>query len=184
VKEHLEWGTILVRTEAGKTPEALAGLATLCKRLNPGYPFTYSFSSEEYDKLYRSEQVIARLSNAFAGLAIFISCLGLLGLAMFSAEQRTKEIGIRKVMGASVKSLVTLFSGDFLKLVVFSFLIAAPLAGYAMNQWLAKFTYKIPLSWGIFALAGGTALLVALLTVSFQAFKAALANPVESLRSE
>ncbi len=184
VKEQLEWGTILVRTEAGKTPEALAALATLCKRLNPGYPFTYSFSNEEYDKLYRSEQVIARLSNAFAGLAIFISCLGLLGLAMFSAEQRTKEIGIRKVMGASVKSLVTLFSGDFLKLVVFSFLIAAPLAGYAMNQWLAKFTYKIPLSWGIFALAGGTALLVALLTVSFQAVKAALANPVNSLRTE
>jgi ABC-type antimicrobial peptide transport system permease subunit len=184
VKEHLEWGTILVRTEAGKTREALAGLEKVCKQINPGYPFAYSFTDEEYDKLYRGEQVIARLSNVFAGLAIFISCLGLLGLAMFSAEQRTKEIGIRKVLGASVNSIVALFSGDFLKLVALSFLIAAPLAGYAMNGWLEGFAYKIGLSWWIFAMAGGTALLVALLTVSFQAVKSALANPVNSLRSE
>ena len=184
LEKEFYFGAIMVRTERGKTGEVLQQLGNICRRLNPAYPFAYTFAQEEYGKLYQREQVMGTLSNAFAGLAIVISCLGLLGLAMFSAEQRTKEIGIRKILGASAGSILTLFSKDFVKLVVISFLIAAPLAGLLMRKWLAGFAYKIGLSWWIFALAGGAALLVALLAVSFQAFKAALANPVESLRSE
>jgi hypothetical protein len=178
------FGAIMVRTEPGKTGKVLPQLGDICRRLNPAYPFTYAFAGEEYGKLYKREQVMGKLSNVFAGLAIVISCLGLLGLAMFSAQQRTKEIGIRKILGASAGSILALFSKDFLKLVVISFLIGAPLAGLLMRKWLEGFAYKIGLSWWIFALAGGAALLVALLAVGFQAFKAALANPVETLRSE
>ncbi len=178
------FGAIMVRIERGKTAEVLGQLGDICRRLNPAYPFTYSFAEEEYGKLYRREQVMGTLSRAFAGLAIVISCLGLLGLAMFAAGQRTKEIGIRKILGASAGSILALFTKDFLKLVVVSFLIAAPVAGLLMRKWLEGFAYKIGLSWWIFALAGGVTLLVALLTVSFQAVKAALANPVASLRSE
>jgi predicted permease len=178
------FGAIMVRTEAGNTREVLGQLGDIYRRLNPAYPFTYTFAEEAYGKLYQREQAMGKLSNAFAGLAIVISCLGLLGLAMFSAEQRTKEIGIRKILGASAGSILALFTRDFLKLVVLSFLVAAPVAGLLMRKWLEGFAYKIGLSWWIFALAGGATLLVTLLTVSFQAVKAALANPVESLRSE
>jgi putative ABC transport system permease protein len=120
----------------------------------------------------------------FATLAILISCLGLLGLVMFAAEQRIKEIGIRKVLGASLTQIITLFSKDFLKLILIAFLIAAPLAWYFLHQWLQDFAYKIALSWWIFALAGGASVLIALLTMSYQAVKAALANPTKSLRAE
>jgi ABC-type antimicrobial peptide transport system permease subunit len=178
------FGAIMVRTQPGKTGEVLPQLGNLCRRLNPAYPFAYTFAEEEYGKLYKREQVMGKLSNAFAGLAVVISCLGLLGLAMFSAEQRTREIGIRKILGASAGSILTLFSRDFLKLVLISFLIAAPLAGLLTWKWLAGFAYKIELSWWIFALAGGATLLVALFAVSFQAIKAALANPVETLRAD
>ncbi len=184
VKEDLYFGVIIVRTEPGKTDEALASLEKVYKEINPNYPFDYQFVDEEYDKLYRNEQVMAKLSTAFAVLAIMISCLGLLGLVMFSAEQRTKEIGIRKVLGASVSHIVNLLSKDFLKLVIVAFLIAAPVSGYFMYQWLQRFAFKIELSWWIFGLAGGTALLIAILTVCVQAFQSAVANPVESLRSE
>ncbi len=184
IKEHLNFGTILVRTEPGKTKEALASLEEVSKRLNPDYPFTYSFLDDEYQKLYRSEQVVTKLSNAFGFLAIFISCLGLLGLAMFSAEQRTKEIGIRKVLGASVSSIITLFAKDFLRLVGLSFIIASPIAWFAMHRWLQGFAYQTDLAWWIFVIAGVLALVIALLTISFQAIKAALANPVDSLRNE
>jgi ABC-type antimicrobial peptide transport system permease subunit len=139
---------------------------------------------QEYDKLYRNEQVTAKLSNAFAVLAIMISCLGLLGLVMFSAEQRTKEIGIRKVLGATVSNIVRLLSQDFLKLVLIAFCIAAPLAGYVMNQWLQNFAYKIELSLWVFIASGATTLLVAMITVSVQAIKSAVADPVHSLRNE
>jgi ABC-type antimicrobial peptide transport system permease subunit len=184
VKEDLYFGVIIVRTEPGKTEEALASLEKVYRDINPNYPFAYQFVDQEYDKLYRNEQVTAKLSNAFAGLAIMISCLGLLGLVMFSAEQRTKEIGIRKVLGATVSNIVRLLSQDFLKLVLIAFCIAAPLAGYVMNQWLQNFAYKIELSLWVFIASGATTLLVALITMSVQAIKSAVADPVHSLRSE
>ena len=184
VKEDLYFGVIIVRTEPGKTEEALASLEKVYRDINPNYPFAYQFVDQEYDKLYRNEQVTAKLSNAFAVLAIMISCLGLLGLVMFSAEQRTKEIGIRKVLGATVSNIVRLLSQDFLKLVLLAFCIAAPLAGYVMNQWLQNFAYKIELSLWVFIASGATTLLVALITMSVQAIKSAVADPVHSLRSE
>jgi len=178
------WGLALVRIEGAKTKEALAGLEKICKNLNPSFPFNYQFSDEEYQKLYASELVVGKLSRYFAGLAIFICCLGLLGLAMFTAEQRIKEIGIRKVLGASVSSLFTLVSKDFLILVTVAFLIAAPLGYWVMSNWLENFAYRTPVGLWIFVFAGLIAVLITLFTVSFQAFKAAMANPVRNLRSE
>lgn len=177
-------GSVLVRTMPGKTKEALAGLETLCKQINPAFPFNYSFSDEEYQNLYKSEQIVGKLANAFALLAIFISCLGLLGLAMFTAEQRIKEIGIRKILGAGVGSLFALLSSEFLVLVIIALLIASPIAWYTMNKWLQDFAYHTPIHWWMFGLAGGVIILIALFTVSFQAIKAALINPIKSLRSE
>jgi len=184
VKEYEDFGVIMIRTQPGKTKEALASLATLYRDINPDYAFAYQFVDEEYKKLYSSELIISQLSVLFATLAILISCLGLLGLVMFAAEQRIKEIGIRKVLGASLTQIITLFSKDFLKLILIAFLIAAPLAWYFLHQWLQDFAYKIALSWWIFALAGGASVLIALLTMSYQAVKAALANPTKSLRAE
>jgi ABC-type antimicrobial peptide transport system permease subunit len=178
------YGNALVRIEPGKTKQVLTGLEALCKRLNPKFTFTYSFSDEEYQKLYKSEQVISKLSNSFAFLAIFISCLGLLGLVMFTAEQRTKEIGIRKVLGASITSVFALLSKEFLQLVFIALLIASPIAWFAMNKWLQDYAYRIHLNWTVFVVAAIAALFIALLTVSFQSIKAALANPVKSLRAE
>ncbi len=182
--ENWNWGTILIRIKAGQTKQALTALEKICKNLNPKFPFTYQFSDLEYAKLYKSEQVVSKLSNYFAFLAIFISCLGLFGLAMFTAEQRNKEIGIRKVLGASAKDIITLLSSFFLKPVGIAFLIAFPVAWFAMQKWLNDFTYRINISWWVFVLAGIITVLIALLTVSFQAIKAALTNPVDSLRSE
>ncbi|MGC4035885.1 MAG: ABC transporter permease [Chitinophagaceae bacterium] len=182
--EKFGWGSILVRTEAGKTKQALASIEKICKDLNPKFPFTYSFSDEEYQKLYKSEQIVGKLSFYFAFLGIFISCLGLLGLAMFTAEQRTKEIGIRKVLGASIPSLFTLLSKDFIVLVIISMAIATPLAWWAMYNWLEDFAYKVPIQIWVFGIAGLLAIIIALITVSFQAIKVAVANPVKSLRTE
>ncbi len=176
--------TILVRTKSGMVKRAVHDLEGICKSLNPQFPFSFSFSDEEYHKLYKSEEIISRLSNYFAGLAIFISCIGLLGLAMFTSEQRTKEIGIRKVLGASASSLFTLLSGEFLILVIIAMLIASPVAWLAMDAWGHNFAYRIQIEWWIFLLAGLSAILIALLTVSFQAIKAALTKPVKSLRTE
>lgn len=184
VKEYEYFGVVIVRTEPGKTKEALASLETLYKEVNPNYPFSYQFVDQEYAKLYKNEQVMAGLSNAFALLAILISCLGLLGLVMFAAEQRTREFGIRKVLGATMAQIVTLMSKDFLILVAISFLVAAPIAGILMTEWLNTFAFQIPLSWWIFAAAGGAALLVAMLTISLHAVNSATTNPVKSLRSE
>jgi putative ABC transport system permease protein len=178
------YGEALVRTQPGQTKQALASLATVCKQLNPNFQFTYIFSDEEYQKLYNNEQVIGKLSDAFATLAIVISCLGLLGLAIFTAEQRVKEIGIRKVLGASISSLFTLLSGEFLLLVLIAFVIASPIAWYAMTKWLRGYAYHTQIEWWMFVLAGMAALLITLLTISFQAIKAAMINPVKSLRSE
>jgi len=174
----------LVRTEPGKTRAALASMEHLCHQLNPAFPFTYNFSDQEYQKLYQNEQIVGKLSNGFAFLAVFISCLGLLGLAMFTAEQRVKEIGIRKVLGASISSLFTLLSSEFLILVVIALLIASPIAWYATGKWLQGFAYRTPVQWWMFALSGVIIVFIALITVSFQSVKAALINPIKSLRSE
>ena len=154
------------------------------KQIAPGQPFSYQFMDDSFDEMYRAEQRIGTIALTFAALAILIACLGLFGLAAFMAEQRTKEIGVRKVLGASVTSIIGLLSKDFLKLVLIAICIASPLAWYAMNQWLKDFAYKIDIEWWMFALAGLLAIGIALLTVSFQSIKAALMNPVKSLRSE
>ncbi|HMH21511.1 MAG TPA: ABC transporter permease [Puia sp.] len=184
VKEYEDFGVIIARTRPGQTRQALASLESVYKEINPAYAFSYQFVDEEYKHLYSSELVISKLSVLFATLAILISCLGLLGLVMFAAEQRIKEIGIRKVLGASLAQIITLFSRDLLQLVVIAFLIAGPLAWWAMHHWLQDFAYRIAISWWIFALAGGTVSLIALLTVSWQAVRSAMANPVKSLRTE
>jgi putative ABC transport system permease protein len=182
--ERPKWGSVLVRTETGKTKAVLAGLEGICKAMNPNFPFTYQFSDQEYTKLYKSEQMVSQLCNYFAGLAIFISCLGLFGLAMFTAGQRTKEIGVRKVLGASEANIFVLLSASFLQPVAVGMFIAFPLAWFLMGQWLQHFAYKIDLEWWIFGLAGLVTICIALLTVSFQSIRAALMNPIKSLKSE
>ncbi|CCG98103.1 Macrolide export ATP-binding/permease protein macB [Fibrella aestuarina BUZ 2] len=177
-------GVVLVRAQPGQTQQAIASLEAVCRRLNPAFPFAYSFVDADFATQYRSETVVSRLATLFAGLAIFIACLGLFGLAAFTAEQRTKEIGVRKVLGASVSSIVALLSRDFLKPVLIAIGLASPLAWWATSNWLAKFAYRIELSWWLFALAGLLAVGIAFLTVSFQSIKAALMSPVKSLRSE
>lgn len=163
--------------------EALAKLGPVFKKYNPGSPFEYRFASEEYDRKFHAEERIGQLSTTFSSLAIFISCLGLFGLASFFAEQRQKEISIRKVLGASVMNLWQMLSKDFLILVAISCLVAAPIAYYLMHDWLQHYTYRTALSWWIFAAATLGALLITLITVSFQAVRAALLNPVKSLQN-
>lgn len=184
VKEYEYFGVVMVRTERGKTPEALAGLEQVYKTVNPHYPFVYQFLDREYDTMYDTDAVVSRLSNAFAVTAIGISCLGLLGLVMFSAEQRAKEFGIRKVLGASVGNIVGLLSGDFLRLVLVSFCIAMPLAGYAMYVWLQGFAFRIALEWWMFVGAGAIALGVAAVTVGIEGIRSAVVSPVRTLKSE
>lgn len=173
-----------IKTAPGQTPEAIASAQAVFERLSPGKVFKYEFIDEQYDQLYKTEARVGALFNLFAGLAILISCLGLLGLATFAAQQRTKEIGIRKILGASVGSVVGLLTKDFMKLVLLAFAIAAPLAWYVMDNWLRDFAYRVELQWWMFALAGASAMLLAFLTVGWQGVKAALANPVKALRSE
>lgn len=178
------WGVVIVRADAGKTKEALANLEKTFKKFNPSFPFKYSFTDQEYAKQYKSEQVVNQLSNFFAFLAIFISCLGLFGLAAFTAEQRTKEIGVRKVLGASVTNLVGMLSAEFIKLVLVATFIAFPIAWYFLKGWLEKYAYRIEIEWWYFALAAIVAVFIALLTVSSQAIRAALMNPVKSLKTD
>ncbi|MFD2573034.1 ABC transporter permease [Spirosoma soli] len=164
--------------------EALAKIEPVFKKYNPGSPFEFKFASDEYDHKFRAEERIGHLSTVFAILAIFISCLGLFGLASFIAEQRTKEIGVRKVLGASVFNLWQLLSKDFIRLICIALLLASPIAYYFMGGWLQQYQYRADISWWIFAAAGAGVLLITLLTVSFQSLRAALMNPVKSLRSE
>ncbi|HXD77899.1 MAG TPA: ABC transporter permease [Puia sp.] len=182
--ENWPWGTIIVRARAGMTRQAVSGLGKLCMALNPGFPFTYQFSDDEFSRLYKSEEVVSKLSDVFAFLGIFISCLGLLGLATFTAAQRTREIGVRKVLGASVTSIVAMLSGDFLLLVVLSLMIGSPIAWLAMRQWLQHFAYRVDVGWLTFLIAGGATLCIAMMTVAGQTFRAALADPVKSIRTE
>ncbi|HMH23976.1 MAG TPA: ABC transporter permease [Puia sp.] len=176
--------TFYIKTQEGKTAQALATARSLSQQYNPGKPFDYSFLDDEFNKLYQADTKLSRLILVFSIIAIVISCMGLFGLAAFASEQRVKEIGIRKVLGATVTNILTLLSKDFIRLVVLSILIATPIAGWAMHKWLQDFAYHIPVSVDIFVLAGILAVLIALTTISFQAIKAALSNPVKSLRTE
>jgi ABC-type antimicrobial peptide transport system permease subunit len=166
------------------TREAMSKIEPVFKNFNPEQPFEYQFTDELYAKKFFNEERIGKLASFFSILAIAISCLGLFGLASFVAEQRTKEIGVRKVLGASVFHVWNLLSRDFVMLVVISFVIAVPVAWYLMHSWLQNYQYRAELSWWIFAAAGASLLLITILVVSFQAIKAALANPVRSLRME
>ena len=176
---------LYVKLAAQSNPEnALAKIAAVMKKDNPAYPFEYKFVDDQFNQMFLSEMLISKLSRVFAALAILISCLGLFGLAAYTAERRTKEIGVRKVLGASVSGIAALLSKDFLKLVLISCIVAFPLAWLMMNNWLQNYQYRITISWWIFLIAAIVAILIALLTVSFQAIKAAVANPVKSLRTE
>ena len=177
-------GLASFKVSTADLPALLGQIKARWKRLSQGLPFSYSFMDDSFDEMYRSEQRVGTIALSFSVLAIFIACLGLFGLASFIAEQRTKEIGIRKVLGASVNGIVRLLSKDFVKLVVIAFVLAAPLAWWAMSRWLEDFAFRTPISWWIFLLAGMIALIIALATISFQAVRAALANPVHNLRSE
>ena len=178
---NLLYARVKARTDPG---EALAKMAKVMKAVAPGYPFEYTFVDDQFNSLFQSETLISRLSRVFAALAIFISCVGLFGLAAYTAESRIKEIGIRKVLGASTSGITYMLSSDFLKLTLLSCLVAFPIAAWMMYNWLKSYPYRIGLAWWVFALAGTMAVLIALATVSFQAIRAALANPVKSLRAE
>ena len=164
--------------------DAIVKAGNIVKADSPGYPFDYQFVDNDFDELFKTETLTGSLAGVFAALAVFISCLGLFGLAAYTAERRIKEIGIRKVLGATVAGLTGLLSKDFLKLVCISCIIAFPVAWWAINNWLQSYQYRISIQWWVFAMAGVVSLVIALATVSFQAIKAALMNPVKSLRSE
>lgn len=177
-------GYLFFRLAPGKTQEVLAAVEQILARHNPAFPFEYHFLDEDFEALYKSETIMGQLTTYFAGIAIFISCLGLFGLALFTAEQRKKEIGIRKVLGASVSSIVYMLSKDFLKLVFIANLVALPLGWHLMRRWLEGYADRTELSWWVFAAAFGATLLIAMLTLSFHALKTAVANPVTSIRTE
>jgi putative ABC transport system permease protein len=176
---------VLYRLNAGtNNHDAIAKIAPIFNHYNPTFPYIYTFVDEEYNKKFDLETLVGKLASLFAALAIFISCLGLFGLAAYVAEQRTKEIGVRKVLGASVSQIWFLLSRDFLGLVAISAFIASPIALYFLHQWLLKYKYRITIGPAVFVLAAGIALLITLITISFQAIRAASANPVNSLRRE
>jgi ABC-type antimicrobial peptide transport system permease subunit len=170
--------------DAHPTAENLKKAEAIFKKYNPEYPFEYNFVDDEYAQKFDDERRTGTLAALFAGLTIFISCLGLFGLATYMAENRVKEIGVRKVLGASVTGIVSLLSKDFLTLVLIAFLIAAPVAWWAMHQWLRSYPYRVSIQWWVFVVAGILSIGIALVTVSWQAIRAALANPARSLRSE
>jgi putative ABC transport system permease protein len=175
---------LVVHAKPKSVPSLLKSIGDVWQNLNPNEPFEYSFLDDDFQKNYETENRQAAMVGWFTTIAILISCLGLLGLATFSAEQRTKEIGIRKVLGASVASVVMLLSKDFLKLVLVALVIAAPVGWYFLNMWLQEFAYRINIGWWVFAVAGLFAVVIAFITISFQAVKAAVANPTKNLRTE
>jgi ABC-type antimicrobial peptide transport system permease subunit len=180
-----EFGYVNIRINPDVSAhKAIKKIGEVCKTYSPAVPFSYKFVDEEYATKFNNEARIGRLAGFFSTLAIFISCLGLFGMASFMAEQRIKEIGVRKVLGASVLNLWGLLSKDFVRLVAVSIVLAVPLASYFMSGWLDKYQYRVDMSWWIFALTAVGALLITLLTVSYQSIRAATTNPVRSLRSE
>jgi len=180
----LDKDNLYVRIKPAKTTEALAYIQSVYRTFDTSATLDFHFLDENFSQQYKAEQKQGEVLLTFTILAVLIACLGLFGLAAFAAEQRTKEIGVRKVLGASVGSIVLMLSRDFLKLVLASIVIATPIAWYAMSRWLHDFAYRVDIHWWVFALAGLLAMVIALLTVSFQSVKAALMNPVNSLRSE
>jgi putative ABC transport system permease protein len=178
-------GVILVKLN-GRRPmtQDVADMEKIFKDYNPAYPFEFTFTDEEYARKFMTEQFVGKLAMLFTGLIILISCIGLFGLAAYTAHARIKEIGVRKVLGASVSSIVVLLSRDFVKLVLVAVVIATPVAWLLMNDWLMNYDYRVPVGWTIFIMSGGVAILIAVLTVSYQAIRAAIANPVKSLRTE
>jgi putative ABC transport system permease protein len=175
---------LFVKTTGKEASKAIAGAQAVWNHFDAAIPFSYTFLNETFDRLYKSERQTGSLLNAFAIVAIFISCLGLLGLATYTAQVRTREIGVRKVLGAGVGGIVTLLAKDFIRLVLIAIIIATPMSWYLMNKWLNDFAYRINVGWLVFVISGVTAILVAIVTISFQAVKAAIANPVKSLRTE
>jgi ABC-type antimicrobial peptide transport system permease subunit len=176
---------LYVKTKSGNAmSKTLLAIENVIKKHNPAFPFEYKFVDDAFESKFKSEKLVGNLSQIFALLTVIISCLGLFGLSAYTAEQRRKEIGVRKVLGASVSGIVRLLSKDFMRLVFFAIAIASPIAWWVMHYWLQGFAYRIEINWWIFTIAGITAVCIALLTVSFQAIKAAVANPVKSVRTE
>jgi putative ABC transport system permease protein len=175
---------VSVKLSATDASAVISKIKSIYEAQFPGNIFQYAFADESFDQQYKNDQRFAKLFSVASGMATFIACLGLLGLVAFTAQQRTKEIGMRKVLGASAADIVTLLSKDFLKLIVIGFVLAVPITWYTMNQWLDNFAYREEVNLWVLALAGGLAMLIAMITVSWQSLKAALANPVNSLRSE
>ena len=177
-------GTVVIRTKPGTTQATIDALEKMSKEISPAYPFSFNFVDQQMASLYHGEQQMGNIFKLFAAIGIFISCLGLYGLSAFIAEQRTREIGVRKVLGASVFNLVYLLSSGITRLILIAICIALPVAWYAANTWLAGFAYHINVSWLIFLLASGSALGIAWLTVGYESIKAATVNPIKSLRTE
>jgi len=177
-------GNISVRIDASNIPAVISGIKSKWKVMASGQPFAYGFMDDQFNRQYTSEQQVGRISITFAILAIMIACLGLFGLVTYAAEQRTKEIGIRKVLGANVPIIVMMIIRDFLKLVIIASVISFPIAWWGMNKWLLNFAYRVEISWWIFLIAALFAIVVTLVTISYQAIKAAVSNPITSLRSE
>jgi putative ABC transport system permease protein len=173
-----------VKVKAADMSNTIAFVNKIWNKFSPDYPLEYKFLDESFSQMYKSEDKLSGLLSIFTAMAIIVGCMGLFGLAAFTAEQRTKEIGIRKVLGASVVGILTLLSKTFLKPVLIASLVAFPIAWYSMSKWLEDFPYRVTISWWIFVLAGLLAIIIALITVSFQAIKAAIANPIKSLRTE
>jgi putative ABC transport system permease protein len=184
VGQNNPWNKIMVRIKGGEQAKTIAAVQHLYESFNPGFPFDFNFLDDAYEKQYLTETRVAVLSRYFAGLAILISCLGLFGLAAFTAQKRQREIGVRKAVGASVTNIVTMLSRDFVKLIVIALLVAFPLSWWAMNSWLRTFEYRIDIHIDVFLIGGFIVILLTILTISFQAIKAAIANPVKSLRTE
>jgi putative ABC transport system permease protein len=179
-----QYNYVIAHAKPGDLHQTLASIEKSWKQLNPNEPFEYSFLDEDFAKTYAADNRLSSIVKYFTLIAILISCLGLFGLATFSAEQRTKEIGIRKVLGASIPDIIGLLSRDFIILVTIAIAVATPLAWYAMRKWLEDFTYRINIGWWMFVMAAMIALLIAFVTISFQAIRAANANPVKNLRTE
>jgi putative ABC transport system permease protein len=181
----LSLNVINMKLRAGNsTARSLELLGQLFKKYNPEYPFECHFVDEEYAQKFADTERTATFTGLFAGLTIFISCLGLFGLAAYMAQNRIKEIGVRKVLGASVFRITALLSGEFLTLVIIAMVIASPIAWYAMHHWLESFSYRITIEWWVFVMVGLLSVIISLLTVSYQAIRAAIANPIKSLRTE
>jgi len=177
-------GFVVIRTKPANMQQNIANLRAIFQKVYPDYPFSYGFVDQDLSKLYLSEHRMGELFNIFSVVSILVSCLGLFGLATFAAHKRIKEIGVRRVLGASAAGIVALLAKDFVKLVALALIVAFPVAWWIMGKWLENYVYRISISWWMFAVVGTLALLVALFTVSSQAIKAALTNPVKSLKTE